>query len=185
MSGYNKGNVFYIGEFDGEMEENILVPLITQTQKQADIKDGGRLDLYINSYGGVLEIVQHVLGIVEVAKAAGVQVRTIITGAAYSGGSMVAVAGTPGERYMNRNSFHLVHYGTSANAARNPLESERNHKVDQRFFNMMKKHYRDYAEIPEEVLAENIESDMWHITYTEAKRWNLCDKPLDRLKISG
>lgn len=183
MAGYHKGNVFYIGEFDAEMEETILVPLVTQTQKQSEC--GGRLDLYINSYGGVLEIVQHVLGIIEVAKGHGVRVRTIITGAAYSGGSMVAVAGTVGERYMNRQSLHLVHYGASAAAARSPVESERNHKVDQRFFNLVKKHYRDYCDIPDEVLSEGLNSDMWHITYTEAKRWGMCDKPLDRLNING
>lgn len=184
MSAYRKGNVFYIGEFDGEMEQNILTALVTETQKQSELRDG-RLDLYVNSYGGVKDIADHVVQLMEVAKAHEVTVRTIITGAAYSAGSMVAVAGSEGERYMAKTSLHLVHYGASMIASRSPVEAERNHTVDKLFYRQVKNHYRNYCEIPDDILDAGLDIDMWHITYAEAKRWKMCDKPLDRLNING
>ena len=157
------------------------MPLTTAVKQQAELKDG-RIDLYVNSYGGNAHILMHILELVELAKRNEVVVRTIVTGAAYSAGSMLAVAGTPGERYISKHAMHLVHYGnTGASAETTPMQAVRKHNADQDMFNYVLKHYENFCNIPD--LAENIQDDNWYIKATQAKRWGMADQYLDKLDL--
>lgn len=182
LSAYHDGrNVFYIGEFDGEMEQNILIPLGSAIRAQSELRDG-RIDLYVNSYGGNAHLLMHVIEMIEMAKRNDVVVRTMVTGAAYSAGSMVAVAGTPGERYISKEAMHLVHYGNSGgDGDETPLQAQRRHDANQVMFRQVIKHYQKHCDIPD--LEDNILDDNWYITATQAKRWNMADKYLDRFKM--
>lgn len=182
MAGYHDGrNTFYIGEFDGNMEESLMIPITLAVKQQSNLKDG-RLDLFINSYGGNAHLLMHMVELVEMAKREGVVVRTIVTGAAYSAGSMLAVAGTPGERYIAKNAMHLAHYGnTGADGDETPLQAQRRHDANQLMFQQVVKHYEKYCEIPD--LEENLVDDNWYITATQAKRWRMADKFLDKYKM--
>ena len=46
---YNEGNVFFIGDFDEQLEQNVNIALIKEIQKQRALRYG-RLDFYINSF---------------------------------------------------------------------------------------------------------------------------------------
>ena len=182
MSAYSDGrNTFYIGEFDDEMEQNLIIPLTHAVKQQTELRDG-RIDLYINSYGGNAHLLMHTVELVELAKRNDVVVRTIVTSAAYSAGSMLAVAGTPGERYIAKNALHLVHYGnTGASVDTTPTQASRRHDADQIMFNQILNHYRTYCDIPS--LEENIQDDNWYIKASEAKRWGMADKYLDKFDL--
>lgn len=182
MTAFHDGrNTFYIGEFDEGMEESLMIPLTLAVKQQASLRDG-RLDLFINSYGGNAHMLMHVIELVEMAKVNDVVVRTIVTGAAYSAGSMLAVAGTPGERYIGKDATHLVHYGnTGASADTTPLQAQRMHKANQESFKYVVKHYNKYCNIPN--LEENILDDNWYITSTQAKRWGMADKFIDKYEL--
>lgn len=182
MSGYHDGrNTFYIGEFDEEIEQNVIIPLTHAVRQQSEIKDG-RLDLYINSYGGNAHILMHMVELVEIAKRSGVVVRTIVTSAAYSAGSMLAVAGTEGERYMAKNAMHLVHYGnTGIRSEETPVQTQRRYNADQMMFKQVLDHYNKYCDIPD--LEDNIQDDNWYITAQQAKRYKMTDKFLDKFDL--
>lgn len=182
MSAYHDGrNTFYIGEFDDEMEQNIIIPLTHAVRNQAELRDG-RLDFFINSYGGNAHVMMHIIELVELAKRNDVVVRTIITGAAYSAGSMLAVAGTPGERYMSKDAMHLVHYGsTGGSSEATPTQTSRVHDANQIMFKQVIDHYNKYCDIPD--LKKNIQDDNWFITSTKAKRWKMVDNYLDKFEL--
>lgn len=182
MSAYHDGrNTFYIGEFDGDMEANIIMPLTAAVKQQAELRDG-RIDMFVNSYGGNAHVAQHVVELMEIAKREDVVVRTMVTGAAYSAGSMIAVAGTPGERYIAKDAMHLAHYGAiPSDDNTTPLQAQRNHAAAQMFFKQMVAHYEKYCCIPN--LREQLLDDDWYITSSQAKRWGMADKFLDKYKM--
>lgn len=176
MAGYNKGNHFYIGEFDGALEE--LMPALSfEVERQANEKDG-YLDLYINSYGGNSDVANHMVSLIEIAKAHGVTVRTIVTSAAFSAGSWVAVTGTPGERYIAKTAAHLVHYGTIGSASGTPIQHDRAAEYAKMWFKQTLTHYDHYCDIPN--LAEEIKDDGFYIPAVKAIKWGMADKYLDK-----
>lgn len=179
MAGYNKKNHFYIGEFDGGLEE-LLPALSLEVERQANEKDGC-LDLYINSYGGNADICNHMVSLIEIAKNHGVKVRTIVTSAAFSAGSWVAVTGTPGERYIAKTAAHLVHYGTIGSASGTPLQHERAADFAKMWFKQTLVHYNEYCDIPN--LADNIRDDGFYIPAKNAIKWNMADKYLDKFTV--
>lgn len=184
MSAYHDGrNTFYIGEFDDEMEQNIIIPLTHAVRNQGELKESERrIDLFVNSYGGNAHVLMHILELVEMAKRESITVRTIVTGAAYSAGSMLAVAGTHGERYIAKNAMHLAHYGNSgADGDETPLQAQRRHDANQIMFKQVVKHYQDHCDIPD--LESNLLDDNWYITAAQAKRWGMADKYLDKFQL--
>lgn len=179
MAGYHDGkNTFYIGEFDGAMEASLIIPLTLAVKQQSNLTDG-RIDMFVNSYGGNAAVAFHLVELMEMAKREDVVVRTMVTSAAYSAGSIIAVAGTPGERYIARDALHLAHYGYSPGGEdATPLQAMRNHDATQMFFKQVKKHYEKYCDIPN--LEENLLADDWYITAAQAKRWKMADQYLDK-----
>lgn len=182
MAGYHDGrNTFYIGEFDGQMEESLMIPLALAVKQQSNLVDG-RLDMFVNSYGGNANIAFTVVELMEMAKREGVIVRTMVTSAAYSAGSIIAVAGSPGERYIAKGAQHLAHYGFAPRGEDStPLQAQRNHAATQVFFKQVVAHYNKYCDIPN--LEENLLEDDWYITSVQAKRWGLADQYLDKYQM--
>lgn len=179
MSAYNYKNHFYIGEFDAGMEE-ILPRLSFEIEKQAEEKNG-YLDLYINSYGGNADLANHMVSLIELAKAHDITVRTIVTSAAFSAGSWVAITGTPGERYIARTAAHLVHYGTIGSASGTPMQHERAAEFAKMWFKQSIDHYNKYSAIPN--LAEEIKDDGFYIPATKVIKWSMADQYLDKLSL--
>lgn len=182
MSAYHDGgNTFYIGEFDGDMEANVIIPFTLAVKHQL-AKRNGRLNLYVNSYGGNASIAFHMVELIEMAKRNDVTVRTIVTSAAYSAGSILAVCGSPGERYIAKDAQHLAHYGFSPRGEDGtPEQAKRNHKATQVFFKQVYEHYDKYCAIPN--LKENLLVDDWYISSKEALRWKMADKLITKFQI--
>lgn len=180
MPGMYEDNVFYLNQFDEAMEHEIVIPLTMEIKKQAELKDG-RIDLYINSPGGYIFLMQHIVELVENAKASGIVVRTIVPEMAYSAGSMVAIAGTLGERYIGRRAEHLAHYGESMTFQTTPLQAERFAEAVQRNFKNNLAHYKKYCDIP------NIDSQMlddgFFVPAAKAIKYKMADKYMDKLEI--
>jgi ATP-dependent protease ClpP protease subunit len=107
LPGQFEDNTFFIGDFDDSLEQQVIVPLTQEIRKQSELKNGV-IDLYINSIGGYLHLVNHMTELVELAKASGVVVRTIVPDMAFSAGSMLAITGTVGERYIGKRAEHLI-----------------------------------------------------------------------------
>lgn len=176
----NEGNVFFIGDFDDSLEREVAIPLTKEIQKQKKYRDG-QIDLYINSFGGYAHLVMHLVELVELAKREGVTIRTIVPSVAFSAGSMLAIAGTPGERYISKSGEHLVHYGSTGSVETTPTQIERYRAWKDRDFKNTIKHYQKYTKIPN--LEEHLKDDGFFVPARDCIKWGLSDKYLDKFDV--
>lgn len=173
-------NIFIVGDFDEGME-TFLLTLTEEIKNQTKFRDG-RIDLYITSGGGNYFLLQHAVELLEAAKREGVVIRTMVPAAAYSAGSMLAVAGTPGERYIGRNADHLVHYGSIGGLEETtPLQTSRVGRWKNEGWKRVVKHYEKYCNIPD--LETHLSDDMGFIPATTCIKWGLADKYMDKLTL--
>lgn len=178
---FHDGNIFYFTDFDDGMEANLVLPFTKAIQRQRDLRSG-RLDLYINSFGGYGHLVDHLVELVEIAKRDGVVVRTIVPSLAASAGSMLAITGSPGERYIAKNAEHIVHYGTAIGTAEStPKQIERWAGYKNRDFKNTLSLYRKYCNIPG--LDEELMDDGFSIPANKCIKWGLADKYIDKFDI--
>lgn len=180
MPGHYEDNMFFIGDFDDALENQILIPLTQEVAKQSKEKNG-RIDLYINSVGGYVHLVSHIVELVEIAKSQGVVVRTIVPDMAFSAGSALAITGTPGERYIGRRAEHLIHYGQIMSFETTPEQIKRFTAWKDRKFKANLEHYKKYCDIPN--LDQHILDDGFFVTARDCIKWKLADKYMDKLEI--
>lgn len=180
-SNYVSGNKFFIMHgFNKELREGILIQLSNKIDELSQLKNPAPIDIYINSRGGDGFLCLTLIQLMELAKSRGIKVRTIVTQAAFSAGSLVAIAGTPGERYISRTAEHCVHYGTQYGwEETTPLQIERNTDYKKRWFKNLKSTYEKYASIPN--LDEQLKDDSFFIPAAQAIKWGLADKFMEEL----
>lgn len=176
---WNEGNTFIFNDFDDTMESNLVLDLTLEVQKQSDEKHG-QIDLWINSFGGYAHLVYHLIQLVEIAKRNDVIVRTIVPSVAFSAGSMLAVTGTPGHRYIAKDAEHLIHYGRAMGSQEEtPKQVERWADYKKRDFKRAISHYQKHANVP------NIDTEMmddgWFIPAKQCLQFGLADKYMDKL----
>ena len=180
MPGQYEDNTFFIGDFDDSLEQQIIVPLTQEIRKQAELKDG-RIDLYINSCGGYLHLVNHMTELVELAKSNGVIVRTIVPDIAFSAGSMLAITGTKGERYIGKRAEHLIHYGQIMSFETTEQQIDRFTAHKKRIFKGNLDHYKKYCDVPN--LDQQMLDDGFFVTAKDAIKWGMADKYMEKLEI--
>lgn len=182
MFTHNEENVFFLTDFDDDMEGSIILPLIAQIQKQRQYKDG-QLDLYINSFGGYKHLVFQIISLIELAKREGITVRTIVPDIAYSAGSILAITGTPGERYIERTAEHLIHYGATGSMETTPEQLERNTAQKKENFKKILNHYKKFTDIPADELNRLMNDDSAFITAAKCIKWGLADAYMEKFDI--
>ena len=180
MPGRYEDNVFFIGDFDDALENDIIIPLTQEIANQAKEKEG-RIDLYINSVGGYVHLVNHLVELVEIAKAQGIVVRTIVPDMAFSAGSYLAVTGTKGERYIGKRAEHLIHYGQIMSLETTPEQIKRFTAWKDRKFKANVAHYKHYCNIPD--LEQKIQDDGYFVVAKDCIKWDMADKYMDKLVI--
>lgn len=180
MPGTYEDNIFFIGDFDDALEDRVIIPLTQEISKQSKEKEG-RIDLYINSVGGYVHLVSHMVELVEIAKAQGVVVRTVVPDMAFSAGSMLAVSGSPGERYIARKAEHLIHYGQIMSFETTPEQVKRFTAWKDRKFKANLEHYKKYCDIPD--LDKHILDDGFFVTAPQAIKWSMADKYMEKLEV--
>jgi ATP-dependent protease ClpP protease subunit len=173
-------NTFFIGDFDDSLEQQVIVPLTQEIRKQSELKNGV-IDLYINSIGGYLHLVNHMTELVELAKASGVVVRTIVPDMAFSAGSMLAITGTVGERYIGKRAEHLIHYGQIMSFETTEQQIDRFTAHKKRIFKGNLDHYKKYCNVPN--LDQQMLDDGFFVTAKEAIKWGMADKYMDKLEL--
>lgn len=172
--------MFFLADFDDNMEASVVLPLIREIQKQRELKNG-RIDLYINSFGGYRHLVFQLISLVETAKRNGIVVRTIVPDIAYSAGSILAVTGTKGERYIERTAEHLIHYGITGSSETTPEQLERNYIQKNEGFKKIKRHYENHSNVPD--LDALMSDDSAFISAAKCLKWGLADKFMEKFDI--
>lgn len=175
-------SVFLIGDFDDQMDRDLL-PALTDVIHKKAANRGGEITLYINSHGGFVHLAWHIVGLIEIAKNHGITVRTVVTGVAYSSASIVAVSGTVGERYISSRSEHLVHYGQAESTNRTPSQVYRNYAEHLRGFDLIKNHYLSNTGIDSETLEIILDDDAGYVTAKAALLYGFADKTMTELKL--
>jgi len=171
--------IYIIGEFDEEME-NGLVWYITKKIKELKDRKDAELEVYINSPGGNGYLLVHLVELLEQAKREGITVKTIVTGHAYSCGSLLAVVGTPGHRYISKYGEHLLHYGSFDGGRKyTPMQIDRDSARWKRWTKQLLKHYEKYAEVPD--LEEHMKDDNFWVQASDCIKWKLADKYIEEL----
>lgn len=179
MSGYSEDNIFVIGDVDDDLER-MTIPFSKAIAEQSKLKDGF-IDVWVNSYGGYIHTIQHFIELIELAKREGIIVRTIVPGVAMSCGSLIAVTGTPGERYVAKHAEHLLHYGSVGSINETPVQVERSRKYADRNFKWIVNHYKKYTSVPD--IEEKIADDAFFVPAKDCLKWKIADKYTDRLTI--
>ncbi len=180
-SNYVSGNKFFVMHvFNKDLREGLLIPLTNKIDELGQLKNPAPIEIYINSRGGDGWLCLSLIHLIELAKSRGITVRTIVTQAAFSAGSLLAVSGTPGERYISRTAEHCVHYGTQYGwPVTTPLQIERNTAYAKRWFKTIKETYEKYADIPE--LDKQLNDDSFFIPAAQCIKWGLADKYMEEL----
>jgi len=175
-AGKVEDNIFFINEFNWDSEDEIIPDLYTETLKQVNVADG-HIDLIINSVGGYAHVLRQMLDIMAIGESYGVVYRTVVMGHACSAGSMLAVAGTKGYRYISPTAKHLVHYGYTGSDEATPLQAERNQKYKDEHWQFVLNHYKAHAKIPR--LEKQLADDHLWLNADEALNWKLADHSLE------
>lgn len=175
----NDNSYFINGTFDDEMRSAVVWQMDKHINKLKDTKNA-TLTFHISSHGGDGYLVFDLVDMFERAKRQGITIRTIVTTHAYSAGSILAVAGSDGERYISENAEHLVHYGQFDGYRKTtPLQIERNAAHYKRWTGKIVAHYEKYTTMPD--IAEKIKDDDFYVTAKQALRWKLADKLTNEL----
>lgn len=177
---YCDGSRFYIfGKFDTKLRDNIVAPLNKKIEELSSVKDP-TISLYIDSPGGDGFICLQLIDLVELAKRRGITVRTIVSSHALSAGSMLAVTGSTGHRYIGQNAEHLVHYGQfGGQRTSTPLQLDRESARWKRWSKSLLEHYQKYTTIPN--IPEVMNDDNYWIAADKCIKWGLADKYTDEL----
>lgn len=167
---------FLIGVVDDTLVDKFVGSFTQAIDEQKNLKNG-RLTLYIQGPGGYWSACSTILSLIEIAKASGIVIRTVVTGEVASASSVIAVAGTPGHRYISDVAEHMLHYGWTSTEGETPMEIDRANEQAKRFFRAMAAHYAKHCAIPN--LDKNFQYDQFYITAKQCLRWKLADKPLE------
>ena len=181
---FNDGNLFFLADFDDHMEATVVLPLIKEIQKQRTLVDG-RIDLYINSFGGYRHLVFQLISLVRQAQRDGVVVRTIVPDIAYSAGSILAVTGSPGERYIEKTAEHLIHYGLTGSAETTPEQVERNYIQKQQGFKKILDHYASYTNLGRDDLEMLMNDDSAYLSANKCIKHGLADRYMEKFDIGA
>ena len=132
------------------------------------------INVFINSNGGDIDILNSIITLLGIAKSKGAIIRTTVCSKAYSCGSVLAIIGTPGFRIMYANAYHLVHFGTQTRTAKQESEIES-------VTNSMKEHhtnwnnlYLDNTNISQKELKKLMSKDSF-VTANKALKYSFCD----------
>jgi ATP-dependent protease ClpP protease subunit len=169
-SKYDDDRSFFLNEFDESIDEIMLnIAHVVNYGK-------GKVSFYINSEGGDSTRAMSVVSLIEVAKAKGMTVETVVLNQAYSSGSLVAIAGSKGHRIVAPSATYMLHYGETEVIARGPVELQRITAANNLHFNIVRRQYLKYTNMGIEALDEALQYDNNYVTAEQAIELGFADK---------
>jgi ATP-dependent protease ClpP protease subunit len=170
------GDVFILGEFDSTISQHVVPALRQLIDEKAKERDAF-ITIYINSNGGYTHELYNLLSLIELAHARGVGIVTVVTGRAYSCGSMLAIHGD--HRVMYKYASHIIHLGRQGAL---DISTEKQIKREttqmENHFNNIRKLYKEHTKLPAKELEEALTDDSYFLTAEECVKYGLCDEIL-------
>ena len=156
---------------NGPIDDNVASLVCAQLLFLESENAGKDISLYINSPGGVVTSGFAIYDTMQYLRS---EVTTLCMGTAYSLGSFLLMAGTPGKRIALPHASIMIHQpsgGFQGQATDIELHAKEMLRTKQRLVELYAKHCgRDLAEV-----ERALERDRF-MTPTEAKDWGLIDK---------
>lgn len=166
--------VYIHGVFDKTISTNVI-PQFMKLIKDEKLKKEGVIKIHINSNGGETRYVIDLVGLIENAKKNGVRIETYVFSYAYSCGSVLAMAGTKGFRFIGEYAEHLCHLGyTGTGIVENDTELYRQTDRVKSHFDWMRSMYKKYASIKN--LDKVMNDDSYYIRGKNIIKNGLADK---------
>lgn len=168
-----KEHFYILGEFDDTISRHVTPYLVKEIDKKSGEKDA-KIRFYINSIGGYVKNLQELLSLIDLAKSRGIIVETYVLKEASSCGSLLAIYGTKGHRYVGRYATHLVHLGSAGTHVRNEIEFARQNEDVKAHFKFIKDMYKTHAKIKD--LDKHIKDDWFFVRGQDMIKLGLADK---------
>jgi len=165
--------VFLIGEINYSSAARVMMQMLYLENE----KRGRDINLYINSPGGSVD---DTLAIYDTMRFMSSDVATYCMGRAYSGGSVLLTAGTPGKRFMLPHAKVMIHQpygGVFGQTEDVKLQAEQIIKTKAILNEILAKHTGQSVE----QIAKDSERDKY-FTADEAKAYGLVDDVLEAPK---
>lgn len=164
---------FFINDFDAEDFDQLLINVVDAIYDE----NSSVLEFWVNSEGGDASRAFALVELIRLAEKQGLVVETFVLSQAFSAGSVVAVAGSPNNRWVARDATYMLHYGTAETMANSHVSAQRIMTAHTQHFLMVLNHYEKYTDIPD--LEEKMKFDDLYITGEQAVAWGLADHFLD------
>jgi len=170
-------NIYFTGDITEEsmlylttVLRNVVYSLPPQANMQTQQIMINSINLFIYSYGGSATAAFSVYDEIRLLKKV-IDINTIVSGIAASGGSILAISGT--KRFMKKNSLMLIHdvsYGFYGKLTQHIEETENVKKIK----DMMKKIYLEESNLKVKELDKLLNSDIY-LTPDECVKYGLVD----------
>ena len=167
------GNFYILGEFDSSISENVVPNLVKRIEEEQD-KPSPSIWFYINSNGGYCHELYNLLTLIDIAKSKGIKIYTVVTGRAYSCGSMLAIHGD--HRAIYKYGNHLMHLGSTGEEVHTFKQIERTNDNWKEHFNNIVKMYVDNTKMSEKEVREHLKDDLCWLNAEQCKKLGLVDE---------
>ena len=166
--------VFLIGEINYATASRVMMQMLYLENQ----KKGQDINLYVNSHGGTVD---DTLALYDTMQFMSSDVATYCIGRAYSGGSIILAAGTPGKRHILPHAKVMIHQplgGVGGQAEDIRIQADQIIKTKKTMAGLLAKHSNQTVD---QVLADS-ERDKY-FTAEEAKAYGLVDVVLSLEEI--
>jgi ATP-dependent protease ClpP protease subunit len=132
------------------------------------------LNILINSGGGNVMLMNTLIGLMNTAKLAGMEVRTYVLGMAGSAASVIAIQGT--YRLMSRNAIHFVHFGTIPQFLTKHTEIVKSSNFASKLQHQAVEAYLKFCpNLTQEMYLQITEDEMGYLFSDDCLKYGLCD----------
>lgn len=173
------GNFFY-GNYlfllDELSDEKTYYAIADLTKYVTEDFTGDRtLNIFINSSGGSVMLMNTIIGLINMAKLKGIKVYTYVFGIAASAASVIGVLGD--RRVMSLNGMHFVHFGTIPQYLTKITEIEKSSKFVTKLQQQAEDIYLSCcSNLTHEKYLKLIEDEMGYITAEDCLKLGFCDE---------
>ena len=171
------GNYLFL--LDDLSDEKTFTAIADLTRFVADPSNSDQtLNILINSGGGNVMLMNTIIGLINTAKLAGMEVRTYVLGMAGSAASVIAIQGT--ERLMSRNAIHFVHFGTIPQFLTKHTEIGKASNFASRLQQQAVEAYLRFCpRLTKETYLQITEDEMGYLFSDDCLKYGLCDSILE------
>jgi ATP-dependent protease ClpP protease subunit len=166
------GSVYILGDFDSSISKNVIpemVKMIDEKKKMSEPK----IDIYINSAGGIVSELIGLLSVIQLAKNAGIAICTYNIGMAHSCGSLLFIHGDA--RVMYRNAESLMHLGNTGDFYSTYEQLERSTKRTKWHFDRIVNMYVEHTKMNRKKIEKILKDDCCYMNAEECLKNGICD----------